>query len=69
MARNRVLLMNFAVSILRHVAAKISPEIRSIVEQIVRDLWNKAVVTSNKWDDILVRVLADIFGVTIPGKK
>lgn len=43
----------------------ITPEIRKIMEEAIRNLYNKAVATDNIWDDFAVKVIADLLRIDL----
>jgi len=54
--------MNIIITIAIQVMEKMSPEIRQAIQGLIADLKVRAEKTVNPWDDILVILLAGIFG-------
>lgn len=57
--------MNAITSILSNIFTLISPELKGLVDGLVKDLYAKAQATPNPWDNIAVGVVATLLGVDL----
>ena len=49
--------------IIRAAVRAISPELRNVLAGVITSLQKSAASTDNKWDDILVEILAAVLGL------
>lgn len=52
-------------SILKPVIGLVTPEIKTLIEQVIKDLYIKAKATSSPYDDLAIEVLAEILSIDL----
>jgi hypothetical protein len=58
-------IVKFFSSLVSVLFENISPELRDMIQDFVKQLYEKAKKTSTPFDDLLVKILASVFGVTL----
>jgi len=55
----------FAARVLGILILQLSPEIRELIESLIERAWEKAQKTDNTFDDIFVKMLAQILDIEL----
>ena len=59
-------IMKLLLAILPTVLSLVTPEIRKMFDDFVKRWWEKAKETDNKFDDLLVKFIAELTEVDLP---
>jgi hypothetical protein len=60
-------LIQVLVTVMRPIVTALTPAIKTALSDFLTDLYRKAVLTENPWDDYLMGLLLDILGIPRPG--
>lgn len=59
-------LKSLLITVLMGVVRVISPELRELIEKVIKTLYDRALATDNPIDDILVKLIAELLDVDLP---